>query len=141
MLDEGAVRERIDAHARGILAGDLEQAAADFSEDFGEGAAELVARLPHGIRSVELTGLQRGDGELLARVRYTSDEGEATVEQRWEERAGRPLIVEAKVLPGPDGSGEAPRSRARSPITQRKKSITPAGRIAASDPIGGRRKS
>jgi hypothetical protein len=99
VIDEAVARRSIAAHARALQAGDLEGAAACLNDDFDPRWEAILAQLPSSIHYIELAQLEHVDGAIVALVRYSGDKVQTTIEQRWEVRRGRAMIVDARVVP------------------------------------------
>jgi hypothetical protein len=95
-MDEAQTRDYIEQHAEGVVRGDMDGILADFSEELRPGAPQIVNEvLPQPVTSAEVLSVDVGDAEAVAMIRYSGD-GELTVRSRWQERAGRPVIVHAE---------------------------------------------
>jgi hypothetical protein len=70
---------------------------ADFAEELRPQVPELAPKLlPLPVKSADVLDVSTEGEEAVARIRYTGESGEATLRSRWQERAGRPLIVEVE---------------------------------------------
>jgi hypothetical protein len=100
-LDEDKVREHAEAHGRAIVAGDLARAAGDLDEGVKAKAPSIMKRLPRPVTASEITSIVAGADAFVVHTRYEGDEGATTVESRWAEVGGRPLIVALDMATGP----------------------------------------
>jgi hypothetical protein len=96
-MDEARTRDHIDEHADAVVRGDMDAIVADFSEDLRPGVPHIVQNvLPQPVTAAEVRNVDVGDSETVATIRYSGDTGEVTIRSRWQERAGRPVIVHAE---------------------------------------------
>lgn len=98
-MDEHQVRERAEAVCIAIVAGDVEAATQDFSEELRRNLGEVLALLPlpsseATVESIDSTG----HGSHTVVLRLVGEREEVQVQTRWKERDGRPTIVEASHL-------------------------------------------
>ena len=113
-VDEATVRQHAQAHGDAVVAGDLrldgrpafgsvgalERLAAAGSDLDGEAlaqAGEVMKQLPRTLSAAEIESLELEGDTATVRTRYSGDEGSGVVESRWEERDGRPKIVDLRV--------------------------------------------
>ena len=96
-MDEARTRDHIDRHADAVVRGDMDAILADFSEELRPGVPQIVQDvLPQPVTAAEVLSADVGDSEALAMIRYSGDPGEVTIRSRWQEQAGRPVIVHAE---------------------------------------------
>ena len=94
-MDESTVRRRAEAHGRAMVEGDLMRAGGDLSAEAQAQARDVMRELPHAIDGAEILTIERaGSEEYVSRIRYSGEGRDATVEARWAERDGRPMIVD-----------------------------------------------
>lgn len=99
-MDEGAVREHANQHANAVMAGDLRTAGRDLAES-GQAAAPAVMKdMPRPVTSVEVTKLEREGERYVAHIAYRGTDREHVVASHWEDRDGRPMIVDLRVVSG-----------------------------------------
>jgi hypothetical protein len=93
-MDERRTRDHVQQHADAVARGDMDAAVADFSEKL-RGQAPQTAQnlLPLPVTAAEVLSVDVGDSETVAVTRYSGDTGEATLRSRWQDEAGRPVIV------------------------------------------------
>ena len=95
-MDEAQTRDYINEHADAVVRKDMDAILADFSEELRPGAPHIVNDvLPQPVTGAEVLSIDVGDSETVAMIRYSGD-GELTVRSRWQEEAGRPVIVHAE---------------------------------------------
>jgi hypothetical protein len=95
-MDEAQIRDHINEHADAVVRGDMDAIVADFAEDLRPGVPQIVEDvLPQPVTAAEVLSIDVGDSETVAMMRYSGD-GEVTIRSRWQEEAGRPVIVHAE---------------------------------------------
>jgi hypothetical protein len=93
-MDERQTRDHVQQHADAVARGDLDAAVADFCEELRPQAPQTAQDLlPLPCTGVEVLSVEIGDSEAVAMIRYSGDTGEATLRSRWQDEAGRPVIV------------------------------------------------
>ena len=106
-MDEQTVRAHARAHGDAVLAGDLRGAAADLRDDAKRQAPGVMAQLPDPITNVEVSDVRAVGRRYEAIITYRGNDVSTAVASRWEERDGRPVIVELEVVEG-DAGGRRP---------------------------------
>jgi hypothetical protein len=93
-MDERQTRDHVQQHADAVARGDLDAAVADFCEELRPQAPQTAQDLlPLPCTGAEVLSVEIGDSEAVAMIRYSGDTGEATLRSRWQDEAGRPVIV------------------------------------------------
>jgi hypothetical protein len=92
-MDENQVRERAEEHAKSVERGDLAAVTADFVPDMQPHVPEIAKGLPSPTNSADVLSVQVEGDHAVVRIRYTGDDGAVTIQTRWEDHDGRPLIV------------------------------------------------
>jgi hypothetical protein len=95
-MDDARTRQQIQDHADAVARGDTDTVIGDFSEELRPQAPQIVRELPMPVKSAEVLSVDVGAEESVARIRYTGDSGELTIETQWREIGGRPMIVAGK---------------------------------------------
>ncbi len=97
-LDEQTVREQADAYVQALLAGDMELASEQLSDELRSNLGQLVAMLPMPLTDASVESLER-TGSGFRTVLQLQGEIDATrLEARWKDRDDRPVIVEVSHL-------------------------------------------
>jgi uracil-DNA glycosylase len=99
-MDEMTVREAAETHAQATVERDYETAGSYLSEDMKAAAGEVMRAMPRPLTGSEVLSVEESGGAYTARIRYSGDEGAATVDSRWEDVEGRPTIVGLDVVEG-----------------------------------------
>jgi sirohydrochlorin ferrochelatase len=95
-MDEARTRDHIEEHAAAVERGDMDAVVADFSEDLRPQVPQIAQALPQPVTTAEVLSVEIGDAESVALIRYTGDSDEVTIRSRWQDQAGRPVIVAAE---------------------------------------------
>ena len=94
-MDESTVRQHAEAHGRAMVEGDLMRAGGDLTAEAQARARDVMRGLPREIADAEVLTIEAaGGGEYVSRIRYAGEGRDVTVESRWAEREGRPMIVD-----------------------------------------------
>jgi hypothetical protein len=96
-MNEEIVRESAQAHAEATVAGDLKRAGSDLDRSAYGAAGKVMKQMPQDLTACEVTEVRAEGDEFVASIRYDGA-GSVTVESRWAEREGRPVIVDLKTV-------------------------------------------
>jgi hypothetical protein len=91
-MDGDKTRAHIEAHADAVVRGDMDTVVADFSEELRPQVPELAKGLPQPVTAADVLGIDVGDSESVATIRYTGDGSGLTLRTRWQDGASHPLI-------------------------------------------------
>ena len=117
-MDETAVRESAEAFGAALVAGDVDRAIEDFSQELHRNLGEVISLLPLPANEVTVESIEHGASAYVVVLRLVGETDEIQLQTRWKDRDGRPTIVEVshlsqKALEGPageegtEGEGEA----------------------------------
>jgi hypothetical protein len=95
-MDDASTRDHVKQHAAAVERGDMDAVVADFSEDLRPQVPQIAQALPQPVTTAEVLSVEIGDVESVALIRYAGDSDEVTIRSRWQEQAGRPVIVAAE---------------------------------------------
>src|SRR3954453_13836926 len=134
-MDEAAVRERPEALCDALVAGDIERALQEFSQELRQNVGEIVSLLPlpaseATVESIEHSGA--GDNVVL---RLVGETDEILFQTRWKDRGGRTTMIELSHL---SQSQLAPSESDRD-TTAGDEATPPAANPAYSRPAASRR--
>jgi hypothetical protein len=112
-MDEAAVREHAQQMCDALVAGDVDRAIVDVSDELRRNLGEVVGLLPLPVTEAEVESIERGASSLNVVIRLVGENDEVQIQTRWKERDGQPRIVEASHLSRtarvePVMEGEAP---------------------------------
>jgi hypothetical protein len=94
-VDPDAIRERATAMCNALVAGDVELATQDFSPELHRNLGEVLSLLPLPASEAVVESVERGGSGLVVVLRIVGETDEATIQTRWKDRDGRPMVVEA----------------------------------------------
>ncbi len=113
-MDEQAVRERAQALCDALVAGDIDQATADFSDELRRNLGEVIALLPLPSSAASIDSIDHSGSGFNVTLRLVGESEEVVIQTRWKDRDGRPTVIEASHLsktpmttPGDDVDGKA----------------------------------
>jgi hypothetical protein len=95
--EQEKTRSHIQERADAVVRGDMETVVADFSKELRPDVPQLAQALAQPVTSAEVLGVEVGDRESVARIRYSGDSGEVIIQTQWREVDGRPAIVHAEL--------------------------------------------
>jgi hypothetical protein len=94
-MDEQAVREHAQAHCDALVAGDVERASAELSDELRSNLGPLLAQLPLPLTEATVESVEQGGTAFIAVLKLVGESEEVRLQTRWKDRDGRPTIVEA----------------------------------------------
>ena len=97
-MDEAAIREHAQQMCDALVAGDVDGAIADVSDELRRNLGEVVGLFPLPVTEAEIESVERGGSSLTVITRLVGGSDEVRVQTRWKDRDGRPRIVEASHL-------------------------------------------
>ena len=118
-MDEAAVHERAQALSDALVAGDVERAMGDFSDELRRNAGEVLALLPLPVTEATIESVERGGAGFNVVLRLVGESHEDRLQTRWKDRDGAAKLVEVSHLSRtaraaeagaelePEGAGEA----------------------------------
>ena len=97
-MDDQAVRTHAQAHLDALMAGDVDRAIEDLSEELRRNLGEVMAMLPLPLTSADVESVDRAGSGFTSILHLVGETTETRLETRWKDRDGRPTIVEASHL-------------------------------------------
>ena len=97
-MEEQAVRDHAQGHLDALIAGDVDRAIDDFSEELRRNLGEIMAMLPLPLTSARVESVDRAGSGFTSVLHLVGETTETRLETRWKDRDGRPTIVEASHL-------------------------------------------
>lgn len=97
-MDESTVREHAEAHGQAMAGGDLNRAAQDLTDDARAQAGPVMKALPRPITAARVQDVTPDGDEFVVNILYSGSDASATVESRWAEVDGNPMIVGLKTM-------------------------------------------
>jgi hypothetical protein len=97
-MEEPAVREHAEALCAALVAGDVDAAIKDFSQELRRNLGEVLALLP--LPSIEATvdSIERGGSGFVVVLRLLGESEEVLIQTRWKDRDGEPTLIELSHL-------------------------------------------
>lgn len=97
-MDEQVVRDHAQALCDGLVAGDIDRATADFSNELRRNLGEVLALLPLPSSEATVESVDHGGSGYNVVIRLVGESNEVMVQTRWKDRDGQPTVVEASHL-------------------------------------------
>ena len=97
-MDEQAVREHAQALCAALVAGDIDRAIGDFSNELRRNLGEVLSLLPLPSSEATVESVEHGGAGFNVVLRIVGETDEVLVQTRWKDRDGRPTVVEASHL-------------------------------------------
>jgi len=97
-VDEDSIREHAANHGKATVGGDLKTAGRDLTPEAVEQAPAVMKAMPKSLSDSDITSVERDGSAYVAVIEYSGGGESTKVASRWEEREGRPRIVDLKVL-------------------------------------------
>jgi hypothetical protein len=97
-MDDAAIREHAEAMCEALVAGDVDRAIADFSDELRRNLGEVLALLPLPATEATVESVERGGSGFNVVLRLVSGTDEVQIQTRWKDRGGEPKVVEASHL-------------------------------------------
>jgi len=109
-MDEQAVREHAQAHCDALLAGDIDRATTQLSNELRSNLGHVVALLPLPLTEASVESVSKTGSGYLAVLRLVGQNDDVRLQTRWKDRDGQPTIVEASHIVAPEMGpvGETP---------------------------------
>jgi hypothetical protein len=97
-LTEDEVREHALAFGAALVAGDVERAIQDLSDELRRNVGEVLALLPLPAKEATVESVDHSGSGYNVVLRLAGETSEDQIQTRWKDRDGRPRIVEASHL-------------------------------------------
>lgn len=97
-MDETAVRQRAQQMLDALVAGDVDRAIADVSDELRRNLGEVLSLLPLPVTEASIESIDRTNSAVLVVARLVGESDEVQIQTRWKDRDGQPRIVEASHL-------------------------------------------
>jgi hypothetical protein len=86
-MDEAKARSHIEEHANAVVRGDMDAVIADFSDDLRPDVPQVAQVLPQPVTSAVEPGVEVGNEESVAMIRYSGESGAVKIRTQWRERS------------------------------------------------------
>lgn len=117
-MDESIVRTHAQSFCEALVAGDIDRAIGDLSDELRRNLGEVLTLFPLPATAAEVESVILAGSGFNAVLRVTGESDEVQVQTRWKDRNGIPKVVEASHLsrkaieaeaePAADFEGEPP---------------------------------
>ena len=99
-MEEQDVRDRAAAMCAALIAGDIDQATVDVSDELRRNLGEVIALLPLPVTDATVESIERGGGSsaFVVVLNLIGENETVQVQTRWKERDDRPTVIEASHL-------------------------------------------
>ena len=94
-MDRGTVETHAQAHCDALMAGDIERATEDFSQELKSNLGQLIALLPLPLTEATVESVEQTGKGYIAVLALSGESGSVRMQTRWKDRDGRPTVVEA----------------------------------------------
>ena len=94
-MDQELVRQHAESHCAALLAGEVDRAVEDFSDELRLNVGSVIAQLPLPLTEATVESVEPGGKGYVAILRLVGEGREVRFETRWKDRDGKPTIVEA----------------------------------------------
>ncbi len=97
-MEEQQVREHADALGAALVAGDVERATKDFSQELRRNLGEVIALLPLPAIEATIESIDRGSSGFTVVHRLVGESEVVMIQTRWKDRDGAPTVIETSHL-------------------------------------------
>lgn len=97
-MDQQMVEQHARATCDALMAGDIERATEDFSQELKSNLGHLVALLPLPLIEATVESVEPTAKGYVGVLRLAGENDVVRLQTRWKERDGRPTVVEASHL-------------------------------------------
>jgi hypothetical protein len=94
-MDQQAVRDRAQAQCEALLAGEIDRAAEDLSQELHSNMGSFVTLLPLPLTEATVESVEPGGKGYVAVLRLVGESETVMLQTRWKDRDGKPTMVEA----------------------------------------------
>ena len=110
-MDREIVQAHAQAHCDALVAGEIDRATEDFSQELRSNLGQLIAQLPLPVTEATVESVDAGGKGYVVVLRLVGESDTVRLQTRWKERDGRPVMVEASHIVeqvGPPIAAEEP---------------------------------
>jgi hypothetical protein len=97
-MDEEVVRDHAKALGDALVAGDVDRAITDFSQELRRNLGEVLALLPLPASEATIEVVEHSGAGFNVTLRLVGEAEEVEIVTRWKDRDGQPQVVEASHL-------------------------------------------
>jgi hypothetical protein len=111
-MDREVVQAHAQAHCDALVAGEIDRATEDFSQELTSNLGPLIALLPLPVNEATVESVNMGSKSYAVILRLVGENETVLLQTRWKDRDGRPTIVEASHIVEHIAPPEAPEESA-----------------------------
>jgi hypothetical protein len=114
-MDAEEVRQHAQSYCDALLAGDIDKAVEELSQELHQHIGELISQIPLPLTAATVESVEVGGKGYIANLELIGESGTVKVLTRWKDRDGTPTLVEASHVtekPPEPTEGEAPEESA-----------------------------
>lgn len=93
-MDADLIRQHTQTHCEALLAGDIERATEDFSDQLRANLGTIVSQWPLPLTEAAVESVEPSASGYLAVVRLVGESQAVRQQMRWKDRDGQPTVVE-----------------------------------------------
>jgi hypothetical protein len=97
-MDEETVRAHAVAFGEALVAGEVDRAIQDLSDELRRNLGEVLALMPLPAKEATVESVEHSGSGYNVVLRLVGDTSEDQIQTRWKDRDGQPRIVEASHL-------------------------------------------
>jgi hypothetical protein len=94
-MDAEEVRSHAQAYCDALVAGDVDRAIEELSEELHQHVGELISQIPLPLTEATVESVEVGGKGYIANLVLVGESGTVKVLTRWKDRDGTPTLVEA----------------------------------------------
>ena len=94
-MDAEIVREHAQAYCDALLAGNVDRAVEELSQELHQHIGELISQIPLPLTEATVESVEVGGKGYIANLVLVGESGTVKVLTRWKDRDGTPTLVEA----------------------------------------------
>lgn len=94
-MDAEEVRSHAQAYCDALLAGNVDRAVEELSQELHQHIGELISQIPLPLTEATVESVEVGGKGYIANLLLVGEAGTVKVLTRWKDRDGKPTLVEA----------------------------------------------
>ena len=107
-MDIEDVRQHAQAYCDALLAGNVDRAVEELSNELHQHIGEIVSQIPLPLKEATVESVEVGGKGYVANLVLVGESGTVKVLTRWKERDGTPTLVESSHVAEKPASVEEP---------------------------------
>jgi hypothetical protein len=94
LMDQTGMERLAAEHGRKVVRGDMDGVMADIAEELRAKGTGVSDRMPRPTTEANVLSVDVRGAQAICEIRYSGADKSVTLRSRWEERDGKPVIVE-----------------------------------------------